>query len=59
MPTTTDEALPDGLGILRYDRGQVHAYLPGGTAHDWAGTFNNRDTAIDYLTWLAERSSSE
>lgn len=54
-PLPADEVLP-GLGVLRHDRGQVHAYLPGGTAHDWAGTFDDRDAAIDYLTHLAGRT---
>lgn len=53
---TTDETLP-GLGILRHDPGQVHAYLPGGTAHDWVGTFDDREAAIDYLTWIASRNT--
>lgn len=53
---TADEVLP-GLGILRHDGAKVHAYLPGGGVHDWAGTFDDRDTAIAYLTYIAERGA--
>jgi hypothetical protein len=53
---TDDEVLP-GLGILRHDGAQVHAYPPGGTVHDWAGSFNDRDEAVAYLQHLAERTA--